>query len=314
VGETVSLRVTTPAGPSEVLGVVVSLSADALVVRRRDGSEVTVDVTSVTAGRVVPPGPARTVGIDELERIAALGWRPLETATLGGWLLRAGGGFTGRANSALVLGDPGMELSAAIAAVTAWYAERRLPPRLALPDGQLPAGLEDLLARRGWTVATRTHVMTAEIAPVVRSRPLGDGPVVRLDPEPDEAWLAAYRAEGGPLPPAARQLLVNHPDAVFASVREDDRCVAIARASVDGRWAGLFAVEAAPDRRRRGLAAAASLEALRWSVRHGARRAYLQTAADNQPAVALFSALGFTVHHDYRYAARHHDRSRSVEG
>ncbi len=45
--------------------------------------------------------------IIDLERVAAGHWRGTEEEWLGGWLLRAAEGFTGRANSALPLGDPG---------------------------------------------------------------------------------------------------------------------------------------------------------------------------------------------------------------
>ena len=55
----------------------------------------------------------------DLQRLSALSWRPLETARLGGWRLRAGAGFTGRANSVLPLGDPGLPLDEAIAHVHA---------------------------------------------------------------------------------------------------------------------------------------------------------------------------------------------------
>jgi N-acetylglutamate synthase len=41
-----------------------------------------------------------------LELLSARTWRGLETGRLGDWLLRAGGGFTGRANSVLVVGRP----------------------------------------------------------------------------------------------------------------------------------------------------------------------------------------------------------------
>jgi ribosomal protein S18 acetylase RimI-like enzyme len=305
IGDTVSLRVTTPAGPTEVVGALVAATAGSMTVRRRDGELVEVDVTSVTAGRVVPPGPAVRISVDELERIAAAGWRAAETEALGGWLLRAGGGFTGRANSALVLGDPGVAVGRALATVEEWYAERGLPPRLQIPSGQSPAGLEPMLSSAGWELSATVHVMTAEVGHVLRAG--GDnGPDVRLDEAPDGEWLAAYRREGGEaLPPAARAILTNHANVVFASVRDEARrCVAVARATVDGRWAGLFAVEVAPDGRRAGLGAAVSVAALRWATRHGARRAYLQTAADNVPAVSLFRRMGFEVHHDYRYAQR----------
>ena len=68
------------------------------------------------------------LGVADLERLAARGWRAPEEEPLGGWLLRAGGGFTGRANTALVTGDPGRTLPEAVAAVTAWYRDRGLRP------------------------------------------------------------------------------------------------------------------------------------------------------------------------------------------
>lgn len=46
------------------------------------------------------------ISISDLEEVAALGWRGTEEEQLGGWRLRAAGGFTGRANSALAVGDP----------------------------------------------------------------------------------------------------------------------------------------------------------------------------------------------------------------
>src|SRR5207302_9027494 len=120
-----------------------------------------------------------------------------------------------------------------------------------IPDGLAPAGLVELLADDGWQLSPQVHVMTAELGPVVKAaRPHHD---VRLDTEPDDAWLAAYRQDDGPLSPAARPLLADHPAVVFASVRDEERCIAVARAAVDDRWAGLFAVEVAPEHRRSGL-------------------------------------------------------------
>jgi ribosomal protein S18 acetylase RimI-like enzyme len=143
--------------------------------------------------------------------------------------------------------------------------------------------------------------MTAEIAPVLRAAPDPAVLEVRIDDAPDEAWLSAWRADSDVDPALARALVTNHSDALFASMRDGDAVVAIARASVDGRWAGLFCVEVAAAHRRDGLGQAVSVAALRAAVQRGARRCYLQVASDNTPAVALYAGLGFTVHHDYVY-------------
>jgi N-acetylglutamate synthase len=297
VGETVSLRVTTVAGPTEVVGVVQSRTPDVIVVRRRDGRVERIDVAAITASRVVPPGPARRISAEDLEAIAAAGWRALEVEPLGGWLRRASGGFTARANSALAIGDPGRPLADAVASVEEWYVARSLPPRIQLIAGD--GELVEVLGARGWTGGGLDDVLTAEIAHVLRPRAGRDEPHVVVDERPDGAWLAACRTATGPLPDVATEVLTNHPRVAFLSVRTAERCEAIARVAVDGRWAGLFAVEVGPDARRQGLGRAVSAAALRWAVGEGARHAYLQVAAGNDAAHALYESLGFAVHHQY---------------
>jgi len=101
----------------------------------------------------------------DLERVMVEGWPPLERAQLGGWLLRAGAGFTGRANSVLPLGDPGVSLSEAIDHCESWYDERGLrrlfalfgPAGFAVDDDLL--GLE--LLARGYQPFNNTVVLTA---------------------------------------------------------------------------------------------------------------------------------------------------------
>ena len=66
--------------------VLVEADEETWSVRRRDGSVTPVRLASVTAGRIVPPGRAATASLDQVERIAALGWRALDTNRLGDWL------------------------------------------------------------------------------------------------------------------------------------------------------------------------------------------------------------------------------------
>ena len=300
-GDVVSLRVSTSTGPTEVVGTLVGASADTLSVRRRDGTVVEVAVDDVRAGRVVPPGPAQRVGAHELQMIMARGWRAIETEDCGGWLLRAAGGFTGRANSALVSPDAVPDPSGRLATVRRWYAERALPAKLQVVVDHEPPGLVDVLDDEGWTPARRTHTMTAEIAHVLRAATPPAELAVELPSRPDDAWLAAYRNDEGPLSPGALRVISDHPAVVFASVRADERCVAVARVAVDGRWAGVSCVEVDDGHRRRGLAQAVTAAALRWAVDRGARRSYLQVVTTNASAIALWERLGYRRHHDYVY-------------
>jgi N-acetylglutamate synthase len=302
LGATITLRIGTPVGDVSVVGVVVAVSDRTWSIRRRDGSVTDVTIDSVLARRDVPPSPAQRASVAEVQQVAALGWRALESARLGDWLLRASAGFTGRANSALTVGDPGMSVADAVATVEAWYAERGLPARFQLPEPGASDGVRELLDSTGYVWAPPVHVMTAELGHVLRAADARVGPgEVQLDDMPDDAWLASYQRVDGMMPDVARDVLAGHPAVVFASVRVDGRTVAIARAAVDSRWAGLSAVEVVPEARRRGLATQVSAAVLRWAGTRGARQVYLQAEIRNDAAVTLYRSLGFAVHHDYRY-------------
>ena len=251
------------------------------------------------------------VSVEELEAVAALGWRAPEEARLGGWLLRAAAGFTGRANSALAAGDPGLPLAGAVSAVGQWYQARGLPAMIAVP---YPAGDPDrsavdrFLAGQGWRVRSGAAVMmTGRTADVASRTAAPAGVRVEVDPEPGEHWLAGYHYQGQDLPPAARQLLMSAPWQAFASVREAGRAIAIGRVAAADGWAGLTAIEVDPGHRRRGLATAVTAALAAAAAEHGAGGLYLQVETENAAARALYARAGFTDHHAYHYRiARRH--------
>ncbi|PWJ52965.1 FR47-like protein [Quadrisphaera granulorum] len=307
VGRRVVVRHRLPDGSaSDALGELVAADEERLVVVTRRG-EVVVPRADVLAAKAVPPAPARRqtsqTSIEELELVAAEHWRPVEREDLGAWRLRAAGGFTGRANSALAIGDPGCDLDTALARVRAFYAARHLDAMIAAPTGPLTQELE----LRGWQVRTPSLVMTARLDPPLpaQASPVG----LRLDDEPDDVWLATYRGRG-PVGEVGRRVLLSADEQVFASIRDDDgEVLAVARGSLsrgtplgaEGTWLGLSAVETAPAHRRRGLAVAVTRALLAWGAQRGAARAFLQVAVVNDPARALYEKVGFRVHHEYRY-------------
>jgi ribosomal protein S18 acetylase RimI-like enzyme len=288
---------------SDAVGHLLRWSDGTLSVARRDGTVTEIDQTALVAGKKVPPAPVRVAGaatrIRDLQRIAALGWPALDTATLGGWLLRASGGWSLRANSVLTLAPPGTGIDAALEFVAGWYADHGLPATFSIPD--LPApGLGPALDARGWPPTSwRIRVMTATMAALPAAEGAG-GPPVRLAGAPDDEWLGCYRTLGEP-PAAAVKVLTGNQSAVFAAIRIDGAVVAVARATLDEGWLGLSAVETAPEARRRGLARQVVRALLEHGRAAGARQVYLQVADDNEPAITLYRDLGFTEHHAYQY-------------
>jgi ribosomal protein S18 acetylase RimI-like enzyme len=247
--------------------------------------------------------------IDDLERAAARHWQAPETEPLGEWLLRAADGFTGRANSALPIGDPGVPLPAAVTLVEDWYRRRALRPMIAVPgplqNDAAPAPLEHFLDERSWVLRPGPAlVMTAEIADI-RPAPPPDSEV-QLAPEPDAAWLALYRYRGQDLPPIARTLLMSAPWQAFASLRQAGRTVAVGRISVapqspDEPLGVITAVEVDATCRRQGLGAAITAVLAAAAADRGARRVLLQVETGNTPARALYARLGFRDSHRYHY-------------
>jgi len=251
----------------------------------------------------------------ELERSAAAHWRGTQEQWLGEWLLRAADGFTGRANSALALGDPGVPVDAALDYVTGWYRARGLPAMIAVPlplaadgrqgqdgqDGQ--DGLDAELTERGW--ATRpgpAFVMVADLPLAVTGSGLPAGAEVAAEADPDAAWLARYHYRGTDTqPPVMREVLTSAQDQAFISIRTESEVLAIARLSIADGWAGLTAVEVNPGHRRAGLGLAITAAACAEAVRRDVGRVFLQVEVGNAAARALYERCGFRYSHRYHY-------------
>lgn len=237
------------------------------------------------------------VDVRTLEEVAARTWRGVEEQRHGDWLLRAGGGFSGRANSVLVVGRAPGPLVEAVADVSRWYTDRDLPPRAQLPG---PAGPADAaFAGAGWTRGEDVLVLTAPLPD--RSAPRVP---VQISPAPDDAWLSGYRYRGAALPPQAGAVLTGARCPMFASVRPAPPPAppaAVARGAVEDGWLVISAVTVAEEFRRRGLARSVMAALAAAGRERGAHSCLLQVSEDNHPALALYARLGFTEHHRYHY-------------
>ncbi|MEW2381649.1 GNAT family N-acetyltransferase [Micromonospora sp. NPDC047707] len=286
---------------SDALGELVELSETHLTIATTQG-RIEVPVAEVHRAKRVPPARRPTAAaVAALELAADEAWPAPTRARLGDWLLRSADGWTGRANSALPVGDPDRPLPAALDAVERWYAGLGQPALVNTPlPLAAPVGAE--LDARGWTSRPPVLVQTVPLAalPPAAPEPAGSPPV-ELATAPSEGWLAIAAGRKGGLPDAARHVLTAVDQVRFAEVYADNRLVAVGRGTVTGagRWLGLSLIEVLPEARRQGLARRVIHALAGWGAAAGATDAFLQVEQRNTGAVALYRTLGFTTHHTY---------------
>jgi len=301
-------------GPAftDVLGELTGWSEETLTVRRADGTEVSIAQHEVVTAKPVPPRASTRlrVSAEQACRLSNASWPAVHEVALGGWLLRASGGFSARANSVMAVGDPGLSLDEALARTEDFYAEHDLPAWAQVVVG---SALQESFEQAGWVLArpgeddTEFHVASTSRA-VRAVRPLlpSDVPHVAMESSASRAWLANDARALAHLDDAVR-VLEGPAQVAFATVVDGDGAVrAKGRVAVHDDWAGITDVWVAPDHRRRGLAVVVVEALLDRAAELGALTTYLQARGDNPAALALYERLGFAMHHRYRYLTSPH--------
>jgi len=316
----------TDGSATDLIGWLDAVSPEAVQLTTVDQQRHAVPRSAIIATRRAPaaqggPDPRRVSAAD-LERWALPGWLAIHEP-LGQWTLRAGAGFTGRANACLAVGDPGRPIAQAAARVVAYAEEHGIAPRAQVIDGSAE---EAELRALGWVDCyVPTDVLAVRLADFLTDRPAPAG--VRVVEELEPSWWAAYqRSRPNSADPAIlRMILDGQPPRAFASVDdpgvenhgvdERDRPVAIARGHLSADWLGLTSIWTNPDHRRQGWATAMMRALGHWAARRGARYGYLQVATANTEAITAYERLGFVGHHRYLYltpGAAQTQRTRSV--
>jgi len=311
VGRRVSVRRLVGEAATDTVGHLLDITDTHLQVLRKSGEIAVVPIEAVVAAKVVPRAPVRrgwevpAISTARMQAICSAGWPARESELLGEWQLRAHGGITGRANSAMAIGDPGRPVPAALGAVAQWYVDRGLPPLLQLPLAD-PVNL--VMADLGWR---RQHVTIVQVAPVgalLDSLPT-DADLTAADltasvtPAPTPMWRSLMHDLDADDPDAHVEILTGPAVVGFATLHRDGEPVGIGRVSVEGEWAGITSVDVVPAARRQGIASAVMRSLVGWAGERGARATYLQVRAANDAALRFYAALGYVTHHPYVYRA-----------
>lgn len=276
-------------GPAftDLLGTCLAWGDGACVVQPEQGEPVTIALADIVSGKPVPPRPQvhQRIPVRDTELHVTSLWPGLEVEELGEWVLR----FDPtprerpfkRANSALAIGSPGVDVAEALAHVAEFYTSRGRTPLLHVPA-------DEATAYDGWAPVPGGDAVlmvgsTSRVARSLRGR----------RPTGIEALLAGERPVQVGTSTEGPRLTVE--------LRRDDDLLATGRAALDGDWLGLHDLWVAEPLRRRGLATRVLEELLGWGAEQGATTVWLHVETGNVAARALHESLGLRPHHEVRY-------------
>jgi N-acetylglutamate synthase len=285
---------------SDVTGILESADPDIRV--RRGGESLRIPAELVVAVKVLSDKPVRNSEIRSLEVAAARGWPGLESEMIDGWLARAGGGFTRRANSAVPL-EMGARLdSQTTERLRQWYTARDLPLLIAAVSRLIPGSH---VPEADYTCPV--DVLTAPIGTTATSTA---GHPVTISDQPSDEWIAVYADRRTITDVSIARDVVTASDGGhlrFAEVRDPaGAIVAIGRGGAttglkDEVWLGVSALLTVPEHRGHGYGRSIMAAIEGWGATAGAVATYLQVETTNQQAREWYRRLGFGLHHSYGY-------------
>lgn len=229
----------------------------------------------------------------------------LQTAVLGGWLVRLNDGYTYRSNCAAPLRwEAGRGLPAKVGECERLFRRRGMEAVFKVTPPLQP-GFSEWLERRGYRRVKTVFVMTAELPGTIPDT----GLPVECRARPDEEWLGASAGllgvpEGRFSAVYRQNMRCVAPASVFASVRSGGRIVGCGYGTAERGFAGAYGLHVAPAFRRRGAGTALLRAAARFGAGNGARTAYLIVSGENRNALALYGRLGFRKSYEYFFYAR----------
>lgn len=234
-------------------------------------------------------------------------WPALERHQAGGWVFRAAGGVTQRANSIWPRRHPGGAEAPPVLLrdARAWYRARRLPVIFQVPAGARTAPLNDLLDAEGFTRQSETLIMT--LGPLPRASKADASVEIRNEPSVDwlKVWWAVDGRGGADALATARDILEGCPS-LYALVRDEaGRPAAVGRLAIPGgdevQRGGIYCMATLPDARGRGYGTRVLRALLQAGSAQGLDGYWLLVTAANLSAQELYARAGFREAGRYLY-------------
>lgn len=246
--------------------------------------------------------------IATLEQVSLNALPALRTLFYGGWIVRMGKGYSRRANSVQTYHAPGQPLDQAIEYCESLYRRHDLPVVYKMTAASRPPDLDQVLEARGYHVEGSALVQTCALDSFALGAGDSHAPNVSISEQWSDEWYDEF-CRLNSSSPAQRETLAKMLQLImtpmgFASLADADGVRACGLGVLQETYLGLYDIVVDVNARRRGHGRALVSQLLRWGKENGARIAYLQVIANNEPALKLYAQLGFVEQYKYWYRVR----------
>ena len=240
--------------------------------------------------------------ISDIEYLASHCWPAKEIERYQGWIIHWNDGVTWRGNSVLPIGEPSdIMLEDAIDYVIKFYNGRDTPAAFKITEESKPEDLDETLEEMGFEKRMMTHMQTIPISELAALDLIVGVDLLRVTDESIDTLI--HRSERSEFALEARRDIIHHIEGEkkIARVMIDGQIAGVGLGVVEEDMLGLFSVRTMPEYQHRGVGWSISCALGMWGEETGADTGFLQVEADNSPALALYSSMGFKTKYTYWY-------------
>jgi len=239
-----------------------------------------------------------------IEELSLNHWQPLSTLLYDGWILRFADGYTKRANSVNPIYDSTYDLYEKIKHCEHIYSANRLPTIFKITPFVHPGDLDATLDEMGYKLIDTTSVQTLKLDAINEPKLTS----ATIDEDITSEWLDHFcrlqNAKDKDKHVMARMLSNIRTKKGFITFYFEDQVVACGLGVIEREYIGLYDIVTEKNARNRGFGEQMILNLLKWGKGNGAKYSYLAVVTNNQPALRLYSKIGFQEIYKYWYRVK----------
>jgi ribosomal protein S18 acetylase RimI-like enzyme len=238
------------------------------------------------------------------EEILLNQWQPLQTMLYDGWVLRFANGYTKRANSVNPIYFSTIDVVDKINHCERIYASHRLKTTFKITPFIQPKNLDEILNHEGYSTIDHTSVQRIDLKQLEQP----NNQRVHIDDRVNEEWLHHFCVlnEVNNKHKETMKLMLSNQlsEKGFFTLFDNDDVVACGLGMIERNALGIFDIVTNKNYRNLGWGEQLMLHILQWGRNGGADYSYLAVLLHNQPALKLYSKVGYKEIYKYWYRVK----------